>query len=75
MNQSIALAQIVSKYAAIGSELEVGLVDGKVCRVKATVGLIAAYDPFSNDQLPITTIQLTTQAIASLVLLNLVNYC
>jgi len=45
LNQSIALAQIVPEYAAIGTELEVGLVDGKIRRVKATVGRMAAYDP------------------------------
>jgi aminomethyltransferase len=45
LNQSIALAQIVPEYTAIGTELEVGFVDGKIRRVKATVGRMAAYDP------------------------------
>ncbi|WNN88564.1 hypothetical protein [Gloeocapsopsis dulcis] len=39
------LAQIAPEYAGIATELEVGLVDGKIRCVKATVGRIAAYDP------------------------------
>jgi aminomethyltransferase len=45
LHQSIALAQIAPEYAAIGTELEVGLVDGMKRRVRATVGPLAAYDP------------------------------
>ncbi|MBE9182868.1 DUF1989 domain-containing protein [Oculatella sp. LEGE 06141] len=45
LNRSIALAQIVPEYAAIGTELEVGLMDGMKRRVKAIVGSLSAYDP------------------------------
>lgn len=45
LNKSIALAQVVPEYAAMGTELEVGLVDGMIRRVKARVGTLAAYDP------------------------------
>ena len=45
LNRSIALAQVVPEYATIGTELEVGLIDGMKRRVKATVGPLSAYDP------------------------------
>lgn len=45
LNRSIALAQVVPESAAIGTELEIGFVDGMKRRVKATVGSLAAYDP------------------------------
>ncbi|MCU0537476.1 MAG: aminomethyltransferase family protein [Hydrococcus sp. Prado102] len=45
LNQSIAIAQVVPEYAAMGTELEVGFVDGMKRRVRATVGTLAAYDP------------------------------
>lgn len=45
LNQSIALAQIVPEYAALGTELEVGFVDGMKRRIRATVGPLSAYDP------------------------------
>jgi aminomethyltransferase len=45
LNQSIALAQIAPEYAAIGTELEIGFVDGMKRRVRAIVGSLAAYDP------------------------------
>jgi len=45
LNRSIALAQVVPEYAAMGTELEVGLIDGMKRRVKATVGPLSAYDP------------------------------
>ncbi|MBF2076666.1 MAG: DUF1989 domain-containing protein [Synechococcales cyanobacterium C42_A2020_086] len=45
LNRSIALAQIVPEYATIGTELEVGFVDGMQRRIRAVVGPLAAYDP------------------------------
>lgn len=45
LNRSIALAQVVPEFAAIGTELEIGWVDGLKRRVKATVGPLSAYDP------------------------------
>ncbi|GAB4376850.1 MAG: DUF1989 domain-containing protein [Elainellaceae cyanobacterium] len=45
LNRSIALAQIVPEYAAIGTVLEVGVVDGMKRRIRAEVGPLAAYDP------------------------------
>ena len=45
LNQSIALAQVFPEYAAHGTALEVGFVDGLVRRVPAVVGPLAAYDP------------------------------
>ena len=45
LNRSIAMAQIVPEYAQSGTEVEVGFVDGRVRRVRAVVGPLAAYDP------------------------------
>ncbi|MGB5916908.1 MAG: DUF1989 domain-containing protein [Phormidesmis sp.] len=45
LNQNIAMAQVVPEYAAIGTQLEVGLLDGIKRRVNATVGPLAAFDP------------------------------
>ncbi len=45
LNKSIAMAQVVPEYATVGTQLEVGFVDGMVRRVKAIVGTLAAYDP------------------------------
>jgi aminomethyltransferase len=45
LNQSIALAQVVPEYAAIGTVLEVGIMDGMKRRIRATVGPLSAYDP------------------------------
>jgi aminomethyltransferase len=45
LNRSIALAQVVPEYAAIGTELEIGVMDGMKRRLLATVGPLAAYDP------------------------------
>ncbi|MDX2214985.1 MAG: DUF1989 domain-containing protein [Oculatellaceae cyanobacterium bins.114] len=45
LNRSIALAQVTPEYAELGTVLEVGLVDGMIRRVRATVGTLAAYDP------------------------------
>jgi len=45
LNRSIALAQVVPEYAALGTELEVGVVDGMKRRIRATVGPLSAYDP------------------------------
>ena len=45
LNRSIAMAQIVPEYAQSGTQVEVGFVDGRVRRVKAVVGAMAAYDP------------------------------
>lgn len=45
LNRSIALAQVVPESAAIGTQLEVGFMDGMKRRIKATVGHLAAYDP------------------------------
>ena len=45
LNRSIAMAQIVPEYAQSGTEVEVGFVDGRVRRVRAVVGAMAAYDP------------------------------
>lgn len=45
LNRSIAMAQVVPEYTAIGTELEVGFVDGMKRRVKAIVGSLSAYDP------------------------------
>ncbi len=45
LNQSIAMAQVVPEYAELGMELEIGFVDGRKRRIKATVGPLAAYDP------------------------------
>jgi len=45
LNRSIAMAQVVPEYAAIGTELEVGVMDGMKRRIKATVGSLSAYDP------------------------------
>jgi aminomethyltransferase len=45
LNRSIAMAQVVPEYAAIGTELEIGFVDGIKRRIRATVGPLAAYDP------------------------------
>ncbi len=45
LNRSIALAQVVPEYAAIGTALEVGFLDGLKRRIPAVVGTLAAYDP------------------------------
>ena len=45
LNKSIALAQVFPEYAAHGTTLAVGFVDGMARRVPATVGPLAAYDP------------------------------
>ena len=45
LNRSIALAQVVPEYAAMGTELEVGFLDGLKRRVRAVVGPLSAYDP------------------------------
>jgi aminomethyltransferase len=45
LNRSIAMAQVVPEFAASGTGLEVGFMDGLKRRVKATVGPLAAYDP------------------------------
>ncbi|WP_347277462.1 DUF1989 domain-containing protein [Pseudanabaena sp. FACHB-2040] len=45
LNRSIAMAQVVPEFAAPGTVLEVGFMDGLKRRVKATVGPLAAYDP------------------------------
>ena len=45
LNQNIAMAQVVPEYAAIGTQLEVGLLDSIKRRVSATVGPLAAFDP------------------------------
>lgn len=45
LNRSIALAQVAPEYSTIGTELEVGVMDGMKRRIKAIVGTLAAYDP------------------------------
>ncbi|MEO1181480.1 MAG: glycine cleavage T C-terminal barrel domain-containing protein, partial [Cyanobacteria bacterium J06636_28] len=45
LNQSIAMAQVVPEYAAPGTPVDVGLLDGIKRRVVATVGPLAAFDP------------------------------
>ena len=45
LNRSIALAQVFPEYGALGTELEVGFVDGQSRRTPAIVGPLAAYDP------------------------------
>ena len=45
LNQSIAMAQVVPEYAAPGTPVEIGLLDGIKRRVVATVGPLAAFDP------------------------------
>ena len=45
LNRSIALAQVFPEYAAPGTALEVGFVDGLLRRVHAVTGATAAYDP------------------------------
>ncbi len=45
LNASIALAQVVPEYAASGTMVEVGMLDGLKRRVRATVGSLAAFDP------------------------------
>ena len=44
LNRSIALAQVFPEYAAHGTELEVGFVDGLMRRTRAFVGPLASYD-------------------------------
>jgi aminomethyltransferase len=39
------MAQVVPEYTALGTELEVGFVDGMKRRVKAIVGPLSAYNP------------------------------
>ena len=48
LNASIAMAQLVPTFAAEGTVVEVGLVDGMKRRVSATVGPLAAFDPTKN---------------------------
>ncbi len=45
LNRSIALAQVFPEYAAAGTVLEVGFVDGLLRRTRAVTGATAAYDP------------------------------
>ena len=45
LNKSIALAQVFPEYAAHGTTLEVGFVDGLARRRQRSVGPLAAYDP------------------------------
>lgn len=45
LDRSIALAQVVPEYAASGTELQVGVMDGMKRRIKAAVGPLSAYDP------------------------------
>lgn len=45
LNRSIALAQVFPEYGELGTELEVGFVDGQSRRTSAVVGPLAAYDP------------------------------
>ncbi len=45
LNVSIAMAQVVPKYAEPGTFVDVGLLDGLKRRVRATVGTLAAFDP------------------------------
>ncbi len=45
LGRSIAMAQVVPEAAVVGTELEVGLLDGFRRRVRALVGPLAAYDP------------------------------
>ncbi len=45
LSRSIALAQVVPEYSAIGTELAVGMMDGMKRRIRAIVGTLAAYDP------------------------------
>ena len=45
LNQSIAMAQVVPEYAAPGTPVEIGLLDGIKRRFVATVGPLAAFDP------------------------------
>lgn len=45
LGRSIALAQVMPEYAAPGTVVEVGLMDGIKRRIRATVGPLAAYDP------------------------------
>ena len=45
LDRSIALAQVFPEYAAPGTALEVGFVDGMVRRTRAVAGPLAAYDP------------------------------
>lgn len=45
LNKSIAIAQIMPDYSALGTVLEVGLMDGLKRRLPAVVGPLAAYDP------------------------------
>ena len=45
LNRSIALAQVAPEYAQVGTELEVGLMDGLKRRIRAEVGPLSLYDP------------------------------
>ncbi|MEO0540899.1 MAG: DUF1989 domain-containing protein [Cyanobacteria bacterium P01_A01_bin.105] len=45
LKASIAMAQVVPTFAAQGTAVDVGLVDGMKRRVRATVGPLAAFDP------------------------------
>ncbi|MGF1568362.1 MAG: DUF1989 domain-containing protein [Nodosilinea sp.] len=45
LNRSIAMAQVVPEFAALGTVVEVGLLDGIKRRVRATLGPLAAFDP------------------------------
>ncbi|NER83458.1 MAG: DUF1989 domain-containing protein [Leptolyngbya sp. SIO1D8] len=45
LNRSIALAQVAPEYAQVGTELEVGLMDGIKRRIRTKVGPLSLYDP------------------------------
>ncbi|MEL7071970.1 MAG: DUF1989 domain-containing protein [Cyanobacteria bacterium J06581_3] len=45
LNRSIALAQVAPEYAQVGTELEVGMMDGIKRRIRAEVGSLSLYDP------------------------------
>ncbi|MBE9140806.1 DUF1989 domain-containing protein [Nodosilinea sp. LEGE 07088] len=45
LNTSIAMAQVVPEFAAAGTGVEVGMLDGLKRRIPATVGTLAAFDP------------------------------
>ncbi|MEL6319029.1 MAG: DUF1989 domain-containing protein [Cyanobacteria bacterium J06626_14] len=44
LNRSIALAQVAPEYAQVGTELDVGLMDGLKRRIRAEVGPLSLYD-------------------------------
>ncbi len=45
LNRSIAMAQVAPEYAAPGTVLEIGFMDGLKRRTRATVGPLSPYDP------------------------------